>query len=206
MNNNKLKGQWLINYTLLLCVGLFCYTPVFAAETVKKTEAVVLPDNPPILSVVTGDWNADKLLDSAILLRSGDQADLYIYLNKAEGEMELKLYKKNGIWTGALAGTKPYLQSLPKDNALYIYSENDAIGRNRWHQRLTVIYNKEAEFVIAGLSYDSIDTLKPDAEMSCEVDFITGAATKNKKPFKVKAKKLLLNNWADGFAPATCKE
>lgn len=205
MNNNKLKGQWLINYALLLCGGLFCYGSVFAVDTVKKVE-IPLPDNLPILSVVTGDWNTDKLVDSAVLLRSGDQADLYIYLNNPEGEMELKLYKKSVVWTGALAGTKPYLQSQPKENALYVYSENDSIGRNRWHQRLTITYNKEAEFVISSLSYDSIDTLKPDAEMSCEVDFVTGIGTKNKKPFKVKAKKLLLNHWGDNFAPATCRD
>ncbi len=186
--------------SLLLLQAVVCNTVM-----AKKTEPATPPEDNALISVAAADWNQDQLSDAAALLRVADSADLYVYLRNANNDLELKLYKKNVVWSGALEGTKPYLKSQAKNGLLFIYAENDAIGRDRWHQRLTVDY-KENEFVVTGLNYDSVDTLKPDASISCEIDFVTGTATKNKQPFKVEARKVALADWSDSFVPKTCKE
>lgn len=192
-------------FALLLCSSLLLQSVVYNTALAKKTEPTTPPEDNAVVSVAVADWNQDQFFDSAVLVRSGDGADLYVYLRNAENDMELKLYKKNLVWSGAMAGTKPYLKSQAKNGLLFIYAENDAIGRDRWHQRLTVDY-KNNEFVVTALSYDSVDTLKPEAGISCEIDFVTGSATKNKKPFKVEARKVALADWADSFVPKSCKE
>jgi hypothetical protein len=191
-------------FALLLCSSLLLQTVVTEAMA-KKTEPATPPEDNAVVSVAVADWNQDQFFDSAVLVRSGDGADLYVYLRNADNDMELKLYKKNLVWSGALEGTKPYLKSQAKNGLLFIYAENDAIGRDRWHQRLTVDY-KDNAFVVTALSYDSVDTLKPEAGISCEIDFATGSATKNKKPFKVEPRKVALADWADSFVPKSCKE
>ena len=164
----------------------------------KKTES----EN-PILSVVAADWNADKRIDSAILLKSADQADLYLYLSNAAGDMELKLAKKNLVWSGALAGTLPQLK-LAKDGGLLIQSENDAIGRDRWHQRLSIDY-RDNDFLVTGYTYDAQDTLNPKFSLSCDVNLLTGKGVKNNKAFKIDGQKIKLSDWTDEKAPKECR-
>ncbi len=191
------------NYVKILSVSAFLLHSTGQAET--ATKITILPEESPLLSVAAGDWNGDKRIDSAVLIKSGDQADLYLYIRNAEGDMELKEYKKNAVWSGALAGTTPYLKVQDKDGLLLLYAENDAIGRNRWHQKLTLDY-KETAFTVTTLSYDRVDTLNPEASLSCEVDFSRGLATKNKKPFKITAQKIQLSDWSDRLIPAICQE
>ncbi len=192
--------KFTLSYSVLLLQAVV-YQPAMA----KKTEPATPPEDNALISVAAADWNQDQLVDAAALLRVGDGADLYVYLRNANNDLELKLYKKNLVWSGALEGTKPYLKSQAKNGLLFIYAENDAIGRDRWHQRLTVDY-KDNELVVTGLNYDSVDTLKPEASISCDIDFATGSATKNKKPFKVEARKVLLADWTDSLIPKNCKE
>ena len=187
---------------LLFCYGLLFH---FTAQAESIAKAVLPPDESPLLSVAVGDWNGDKQIDSAVLIKSGDQADLYIYFHATDRTMGLKLYKKNVAWAGTMAGTKPSLKTLEKGGLLYIYSENDAIGRDRWHQKLTVDY-KNAHFIVTALDYDSEDTLKPNTTLHCEVNFVGGVANKNKKPFKLEAKKIFLSDWGEKFIPTICKE
>ncbi len=176
--------------------------------TARALPADTLPsplEDSPVLSIAAADWNGDKLTDSAVLIKSEDQADLYVYLGNADGEMVLNLYKKHLVWSGALAGTTAYLKTDPKTGLLSIYAENDAIGRDRWHQQLTLEYKNNA-FLVSGLIYDSVDTLKPDAGIRCEVDFAQGKLYKNKKSLKAKPHLILLKDWSDKLIPAVCKE
>jgi hypothetical protein len=127
----------------LLLAGCLYHAASYAEDETVRPER--------ILSVVIADWNADGGFDKAILLESAtesDQADLLLYLSQSTDTLPLALSKKNLVWRGALWGTQPELQ-LAANQALAITSANDAIGRNRWHQKLTVIYRNKL-FVVAG--------------------------------------------------------
>ncbi len=174
------------------------------AEPEKITCEIPEKVENPILSVVAADLNGDKLVDSAVLLKSGDQADFYLYLANAAGDMELKLSKKTLVWSGAMAGTLPQLK-IAKDGGLLIYAQNDAIGRNRWHQRLSVDY-RDKEFIVSGYVYDERDTLDPKFSLTCDVNLLTGKGIKNKAEFKIEAQKIKLSDWADAKVPKQCKD
>ena len=138
-----------------------------------------------------------------MLLKSGDQADVYLYLANPAGDLELKLARKNLVWSGAMAGTLPQLK-VAKDGGLLIYSQNDSIGRNRWHQKLSVDY-RDKEFVVTGYVYDERDTLDPKFSLNCDVNLLTGKGIKNKTEFKIEAQKIKLSDLSDEKIPKQCK-
>jgi hypothetical protein len=222
-------------YVIVLSSTVFLATPVFAEspavsdpavkkEAEKTAPAPVAPVAPaasvaptapatpvapakfenPIISVATADFNADKKTDSAILIRADDQANLYIYVNNAKGGSDLALVKKAVVWTGALAGTFPQLTAA-KGGTLYIDSQNEAVGRDRWHQRLTIDY-RDNDFIVAGYSYGDRDTLEPAKPgLSCDVNLLTGKGVKNKEAFKLDGQKIKLTDWTDDKAPKQCR-
>lgn len=171
-------------------------------ETEKTASAETLENL--ILSSVVADFNADKLMDSAILIKSGDRVDFYLYLGNAAGEMKLKLLMKDLVWSGSMAGTLPQL-AVEKDGGLLVYSQNDAIGRNRWHRRLSVDY-RDKEFIVTGYVYDERDTLDPKFSLNCDVNLLTGKGIKNKAEFKIEAQKIKLSDWSDVKIPKQCKD
>lgn len=203
-----------LKYAVVLGSAVFLGSQAYATPAANNTPEIKKPEaktNPEplvnadnlILSVAAADWNADKKPDSAALLRAGDQADLYLYLNNGKGGLELKLVKKALVWTGALAGTLPQL-STAKGGVLFIDSQNEAIGRNRWSQRLTIDY-RDNDFLVTGYSYNERDTLEPNTSSSCDVNLLTGKGIKNKKAFKIDGQKIKLSDWADEKAPKECR-
>lgn len=181
----------------VLLTGLMFQAAAYAVDNTVK------PEN--ILAVVTADWNEDGSFDRAILLASEtetDQVDLLIYLSNSPNSMALAVSKKGIAWQGAMWGTLPTLESTDK-NGLAIISANDAIGRNRWQQKLTVVYRNKA-FVVGGYTYEDRDTLDLDASSTCDVNFFTGKGLKNKKSFKTLAKAVNLNDWSEASIPKEC--
>lgn len=202
--NHSLKLAMILASSLGYAAPDATQPAVAKAEPEKITCEIPEKVENPILSVVVADLNGDKLIDSAMLLKSGDQADFYLYLTNAAGEMELKLSKKNLVWSGAMAGTLPQLK-IAKDGGLLVYSQNDSIGRNRWHQRLSVDY-RDKEFIVTGYVYDERDTLDPKFSLVCDVNLLTGKGLKNKAEFKIEAQKIKLSDWADTKIPKQCKD
>ena len=158
-----------------------------------------------VLSTITGDWNADKILDSAVLMRNKELVELYIYFNNKKSELTEVFYKKDVVWTGALEGTKPYLETNDAKTSLLIYSENTAIGRHRWSQILTVAYRNK-NFLVGGYTHNSWDTIDLKTASKCDLNLFTGKGIKNEKDsFKVDAQKIKLKDWNSEFAPKACK-
>ena len=127
-----------------------------------------------VWDVVNADWNEDGRFDKALLVINPDdssQADLYLYLSSEKGLL-LDTYAPAVAWQGAMFGTQPSLDINPR-GSLLIHSQNDAIGRNRWNETITVAY-RAGEFVIAGYTYNSRDTLDLDNTTSCDINFLTG--------------------------------
>ena len=160
-----------------------------------------------VVSVVTLDMNGDGSMDRAVLVNNPDETsvDLLIYLGEdAAHKMKLALNKPEIAWTGAMWGQLPSLESNNKDSLL-IKSENSAIGRDRWSQKLTVAYRNN-EFVLAGYTYDSYDTLDPKAGKSCDVNLLTGKGKKNAKAITVAKKSPLARGCESLCGFALCSE
>jgi hypothetical protein len=182
-----------------ILVGLTAYPhPVNASDYTIRPERV--------LSVVTADWNGDGAFDRALLLTSEtepDQADLLVYLSESSQAMRLAVSKKNIAWRGTMWGTQPAL-AITGRGSLVITSGNQAIGRNRWTQKLTVAYRDNA-FIVAGYTYTERDTLAPGSHSSCDINFLTGRGVKNKKPFSIPARAIALTDWSEAFIPQECR-
>ena len=156
-----------------------------------------------VLSVIAGDWNQDKRIDAAVLMKNNEEVEIYIFLADKKNQLQAVLYKKGIVWMGSMGGTMPYLKS--KGGSLLITSENDSIGRNRWSLVLTVAY-REKTFLIGGYTYKSRDTLRPDGGHHCDVNLFTGNGFRNKKAFKVAGQKIKLKNWSADNIPAECEK
>lgn len=156
-----------------------------------------------VLSVVTGDWNQDKHIDAAVLMKHNERVEIYIFLANKKNKLQQVLYKQDIVWMGSMGGAIPYLESR-KNNTLFIFSGNDSIGRHRWSQILTIAY-RDKSFMIGGYTYESRDTLDPENFSSCDVNLFTGKGFNNGTAFKIKAQKIKLKNWTDESIPEECE-
>lgn len=119
------------------------------------------------LSHVDADLDGDGVLDTATLTASDGYADLLI-VSSRDGAITMA----NAAWMGAAAGTIPELEMTDR-GSLILHSMNEAVGRNRWHQLLTIAYRDEA-FRVAGFTYGWYDTLNPEANGLCDLNLLTG--------------------------------
>ncbi len=155
------------------------------------------------ISIVTGDWNQDKRLEAAVLMKNKGVVELYIYL-ATKKDLQLLVYKKGIVWTGAMDGTEPYLKSKGR-GSLLINSENDSVGRNRWQKTLTISY-RDKNFMVGGYTYNSYDTLDLKKTFYCDLNLLTGHGIKNKKAFKIAPQKIKLNRWRDELIDKQCAD
>ena len=90
MKIHKTKINYCLKFVIFLGSAALFNSPTYAETDITGAEN-------SILSLVVGDWNGDKQIDSAVLVRSSDQADLYLYLGNDKGDMTLKSTKKGLI-------------------------------------------------------------------------------------------------------------
>lgn len=161
-----------------------------------------------ILSVVTTDWNDDGNFDRAVLAMpdsESDETELFIYLSDSStNEMKLVVHKQNIAWRGGFWGTQPSLETNER-GSLIVISGNQAIGRNRWTQKLTMAYRKNA-FMVAGYTYTADDTLDLNYKLDCDVNLLNGKGVKNGKPFKSSARAVAVSDWSDASILKECQE
>ena len=160
-----------------------------------------------VLSAATLYITGDGDYDLAVLVDNlSDGADLYIYpgIERAKLDAPVKpaLVKKNAAWTGALAGTRPFVEVSEK-GSLLIKSGNEAIGRGRWSQTLTVVY-RDKDFLVAGVTREDRDTLDLKAGGACELNLLTGKGKRNGKPIETKFRPVRLADWSDEKLPKEC--
>ncbi|MEC7121138.1 MAG: hypothetical protein VXW65_14720 [Pseudomonadota bacterium] len=159
-----------------------------------------------VISVVTTDWNEDGLPDRAILMMGDDtDADLYIFQSENHDPQQpktLKVYQNSIAWMGNMWGTWPSLE-LNARNSLLIHSGNEAIGRNRWQQTLTVAY-REQQFKVVGYTYRDRDTLDLETYSHCEINYLNGKAVINGKTLSHREPAKALSQWKDKM-PKLCQ-
>ncbi|WP_210484166.1 hypothetical protein [Microvirga antarctica] len=181
------------------------------AQTGTKPDPLPATVSPAaVLSVVTADWNNDGWFDRAVLVEGEDaEANLYIYLSamNADGtrRRDLVVQKPDALWRGILWGTQPSLAVTDK-GALLLKSGNDSVGRSRWSQVATVVY-RNSEFIVAGLTFTSRDTLDPNAGGTCDLNLLTGQGKRNGKAITIPPKATRLVDWqGDDGPPKICDQ
>ncbi len=163
-----------------------------------------------VLSAATLSFGEDGALDRAVLTQNGDAgADLTIFRavpapDGVAAALKPTPFKKAMVFSGQMWGTLPSL-SVNGKGSLVIASANDAIGRDRWTQTLTVVLRGGA-FVIAGITHTSHDTLDPKAGGgSCDLNLLTGKGTADCKPVKETLAPIPLSDWCDDRLPKACQ-
>ncbi|MBY6242689.1 hypothetical protein [Methylosinus sp. Sm6] len=163
-----------------------------------------------VLSATTLYLSESGGYDLAVLVDNRDAgADLYLYFGvdpaAPAGTTKPSFVKKNAAWVGGGAGTLPSLAVSDK-GSLLIKSENDAIGRDRWSETVTVV-RRNGALVVAGLTFTARDTLNPDGGGACDLNFLTGRGTRNGKKVEIRPQTILLADWsADGETlPKECR-
>lgn len=153
-----------------------------------------------VLAVVTHDWNDDGGQDRAVLVAGEETADLYIYLSTdTTDERRLALHSRAIVWRGLAWGTQPGL-SVNERGSLLVHAMNEAIGRNRWHQTLTIALRGRS-FLVAGFTHQGYDTLDPDNQFICDINLFSGKGLLNGKPFQSTVRAMPADQWGAERGP-----
>jgi hypothetical protein len=110
-----------------------------------------------IIAAASGDWNGDGAQDLAIIARPADDSiednGLYLYFaNPDENRLSLALALPESVWGNlTLYGEEPELTALP-NGSFTLLTKNEAVGRERWRQTLTIAYRNN-DFIVAGYTF-----------------------------------------------------
>ena len=141
-----------------------------------------------VFSVTTTDWNNDDIADPVMILntKDGEQFDVLFFLSDEYGRLALKHHVPDMVWgSSVMFGQEPWVTTT-QNGSVIVGSQNSAIGRNRWEQKLTIAYRNN-ELIVAGFTYTHYDTLDPNAYGGCDFNLLTGNGFKNEQPIKIQA-------------------
>ncbi len=131
-----------------------------------------------VIGVVTGDFDSDGAKDRAVLIDSlHGVADLWLYLSSKgvdlnDANARPSVFAVDVASVGPMWGQDAELIARG-ESGLQIISQNEAIGRGRWKQVLTLAYRKGA-MRVAGFTYSWRDTLDLNNFGSCDVNYLAG--------------------------------
>lgn len=165
-----------------------------------------------VLDAAVGDWNKDGREDLALLaVTPGDdmQVGLYVYLREEATNgslLTLVLAVPDKIWGGrggdtAAFGQEPSIKALA-NGSIAITTQNSAIGRNRWEHTISLAH-RDGRFLVAGLTFNSYDTLQEEEPLSCDLNLLTGRGVVNERKISFAPIALQLQDWEtqDGEDP-----
>ncbi|MEO0544719.1 MAG: hypothetical protein AAFY99_12970 [Pseudomonadota bacterium] len=164
-----------------LLVACFCIVALgLASPTVRSQEPS------PVLNYVSaaamGRFTGGYGDDLAILIEPSAESDadytLVILADAAGpgGSLGEIARFENAAWggTGDIYGNRPSV-AFTDAGSLQLRSGNDAIGRNRWQQTLTLVW-RENTVILAGFTYFERDTLSENSEYGCDINLLTSVA------------------------------
>lgn len=172
-------------FTLLITTG-----PAFAEE--------------PFSTHLEGDFTGDGLADRAEIVEvEQGEGSLYLTLSNAPA-----VTNSNLVWIGG-SGQEPWLELTPQ-GSLQVFSENSAIGRNRWGQVLTLAF-RDGAMRVAGYTFYWHDTLNLDDIGVCDLNLLSGKGEitlgqdDKSTRIKVATRALPVKDWSNDM-PAECAE
>ncbi len=163
-----------------------------------------------ILSSLTFDLNGDGLPDRAELVQEAPEGDatLDIYVGLPGGGSRLAVHTPDLVWVGsAVAGQQPELQ-ISDYGSLQVLSMNQAIGRDRWVQTLTIAF-RQGRFKLAGYTYGWWDTLDVSNDGTCDINLLNGKGElflgeeRVKTTFRTSLRAMPVEDW-DRAIPKVC--
>ncbi|WP_424992333.1 hypothetical protein [Oceaniradius stylonematis] len=169
-----------------------------------------------IVSVATGDLDADGARDAALLVApdpDGTDDHALIILRGTgfdEGAMEPWLSFPDAAWGGGgmMVGNRPSVD-FAASGSLLLKSGNEAIGRNRWNQTVTLAWRDET-LLIAGFTHSFYDTLDPDANGGCDINVLTGKGIVREETTEtavsLSPQRLTLEQWLAQGSPSLCPD
>jgi hypothetical protein len=158
-----------------------------------------------IFDAAIGDWNRDGRPDLAILAQSNsDDGDssLFIYLREdaEDGVLSLAFSAEDMFWGSGgsrrFYGQEPSLKAL-ENGSLAITEQNFSVGRNRWTSTITVAWRGK-QFVVAGYTFNSFDTLQEEEPLQCDLNLLTGRGFVNERAVSFPGSTVALADWQDG--------
>lgn len=181
-------------FTALLALACSLMPAGLAASSAQDAAQI---STDQIFSVTTGDWNKDQVQDAVIMIETKEQDfDVLFYLTDEEQRLKLHDRVNAMVWgSTTMFGQEPSV-STRENGSLLITSQNSSIGRNRWEERLTIVY-RESRFVVAGFSYNHYDTLDPDASGFCDLNLLTGKGIVDDKAMQFDTKPISVASFAD---------
>lgn len=183
-----------VPFSLLACLCVAVSgTSASAGDTLIPPQSVAGSATVPV--------DGDIYRYRAVLSETEEGGDLFIFTDAGEGWVEA-VHARDIVWRGGMYGQEPWLEAN-EHGSLKIYSENSAIGRDRWEQILTIAYRNGA-FVVAGYTLSYYDTLDPDAAGKCDVNLLTGKGVHNDKTFKTKLPATAVADWTMDTRPPEC--
>ena len=186
-------------------VAVLLASPVLAAPAPGAPSAI-----PPskIISATTGAWTDDGSMGRAVLIddADNDSVDLVIYTgdstNPDQG-LKLAAFAHDIASSGNMFGNTAELRETKK-GALQVYSENTAVGRDKWERTMTLAF-RGGHFVVSGLTMSAYDDLNPNAATSCDLNFLSGVGKSGKKTLKIAAGGIPVEKWSEDMIPKTCQ-
>ncbi len=166
------------SHATLPAVAALCLPLTVGNAQADALEAMTF-DLRQIWAVESGDWNADAVVDAALIFGPSNQQDdagLALFLSDAEtGRLELDAWLPNLLWGNRqMYGQEPRLV-LDDFGRLVVVTQNSAIGRGRWEQSFTLTWQKGWRG--EGFSYDFYDTLEMSAQGRCDLDYLSQTGT-----------------------------
>jgi hypothetical protein len=180
------------------------------ATTIAPAFSAEIPDFAArIVSADSGDVNGDAAPDAVMLLTPDDAAGeedhgllLFFGGKKDDGQIAPRGYYPDLVWgglPGAMAGNRPSVE-IAANGSIRLKSHNDAVGRLRWNQTLTLGW-REGQLMLTGFAYGSYDTLAKEARSKkCEVNLLTGQGVRevdgDKEPMTLDLEPMTVADWA----------
>lgn len=154
-----------------------------------------------VIAALTADWTGDGGMDRALLVdNGGGYADLLIFSDR-DTRMELVAESPFVAWLGHAWGTLPEL-GLSPTGALQVTAMNEAVGRHRWRETLTILYRND-RFMVGGYTYSAYDTLAPDTGRDCDVNLLTGRGTIGGVAFNSPIRAVPIEKWSAEMAASS---
>jgi len=183
---------------------LFCVIFLVSNAAVSAAQEATIRVG-DVLSAVTGYQNSNYY--RAILVQGEEDADLYIF-GRPDGDLIQVAYARNIAYTG-IGGTDAYL-GQSENGAIELISQNIAIGRHRWEQKLTIVY-RDRRYLIGGFTYRYYDTIAVDSNGevktgNCDLNLLTGAGIKDGQSIRTKLTAVPIEDWSVEFGPDECSD